>query len=164
MQMRGYHMNSRLNQSVEARVNGYCQMEGIEILDRCVCDDGRYDKLFFLYIDGTPLTYYQDLQKNPKYNNITIVFPLDHVGPQLSGPIFRQAILGRPDAEVYGDLFGIDNVFMQIRDKANLSLALHTHFRFPILHSLNHLSFGGVLEELQEKNEGLNSLCRRLSL
>jgi hypothetical protein len=159
--MRSYHLNVKLNNSPDARNNTFCQQPNLTALDRSVCFDNRFSQLFFLYTDGTPLTYYADFGTSEKYGNMSVIFPMHHIGPQLSGPIFRAGVLGRPDADVIGQVSNVDNVFNQIRYSAKIDLGLFVNTNFPIRDALNEQNFARVHYDGNIPYEGFTTFCDR---
>ena len=119
-------------------INTFCQRTDLSVLDRSICEDGRMSKLFFIFIDGVPLSHFKDMTTSDKYGKYSLVFPLDNGMIDLTGPIWRTGVLGRLDGNFGEDIKTVDNVFTQIVANGGVDIEFVLHSDYPTRMTLGH--------------------------
>jgi len=103
--------------------NDACSQKYQTRFDRSVCEDGRLDGMFFLYLDGTPFHYYKDFLTSEEFRDVATGRVSDNAGINGSGPSFRTSIIGRYDVEHIHLMADLDNHLYQYLSSINKNIS-----------------------------------------
>src|SRR3990167_263190 len=155
----GLYFNSTRNYLLHGQgFNLACQKSALSVLDQWICTDGRLNKTFFFYTDGSPYFLYKDLLSLPKYRTLSVGRISRNLGLLDSGPAFRSSLICRFDIDYADLLTDIDNVFHQTTKFTNHKVDVKYAARFPIMPNLGTASFNKI-EPSYKKFKGIVDLC-----